>query len=121
MLILLSLLVVSMAHGQEEVKRKYFGTYSGILPSYNLKIDRSVMNIEKEKVEVELFSNYLNIRIGSDITKGHYQISEETKEYYILVVDMDENVVDEQLILYKSGKKMERKGVYPQPDCLLFR
>jgi hypothetical protein len=121
LLLLLILAFNFSISAQIDIKKKYYGIYTGVIPSYKMEMNGHVYVVDKSKIDIEIFSQFLNIRIGSSLSKGFYKVLYETDEKYVLNVEMSDQTIGEEITLFKNGKKIERKGFSPQPDCLLFR
>ncbi len=116
---LLFCLIGMQAHGQA-LKKKYLGTFSGTLPGYSILAGEQILNVEQAMITIVILpGNKAEEQIGSTKTEGVYRITAETKSTFVLQVDYPNQLVYEELILDKKAKTIQRKGFYPQPQCVL--
>jgi hypothetical protein len=116
---LLFCLIGMQAHGQT-LKKKYLGAFSGTLPGYAILAGEEILEVEQAMISITLLpENKVEEQIGSAKTDGVYRITSETKSTFILHVDYPNQLVYEELILDKKAKTVQRKGFYPQPECVL--
>lgn len=103
--------------GQKEVKlkKKFFGAYKGEIPAYKLDIGDEVIEVSSTVIFVDLQEQDITISIGNNVLKGKYEVMFEAKSYYLLDVDVDNQLANERIMVYKRGKKIARDGMYPQP------
>jgi hypothetical protein len=123
-LILIFILVfASSANGQKdlELKRKYFGKYKGIIPAYSVDNGTTIVNVSETAIYIDLFSDYVSIKVGNNAMKGSYTVMFEAKDYFLVDARIEGQLATERLLVYKSGKRIGRDGMYPQPVCELNR
>lgn len=103
--------------GQKEVKlkKKFFGAYKGEIPAYKLDIGDEVVDVSSTSIFVDLQEDDITISIGNNVLKGKYEVMFEAKSYYLLDVDVENQLANERIMVYKRGKKIARDGMYPQP------
>jgi hypothetical protein len=118
---LLSCLVGLNAHGQA-LKKKYIGSFVGIIPAYRMESGEQLISIEAGSIQIALLpNNMVEEMIGTSKMEGSYKISSETKTTITVMVNYPNQLVYEELVIDKKDKKMVRKGFYPQPSCLLMK
>jgi hypothetical protein len=118
--LLLLVLSCSFSGISQEIKKKYLGTYSGEIPSYALEAGKEVFQVESASIEIQLqASGTLSEKIASHEVKGTYRITKEDKNAVYIDVKLEAKFIPESYVLYKKEKRLERKGIYPQPDVFL--
>lgn len=119
-LALFLLLLVPAAGFSQSLKKKYLGTYSGTIESYRMGIGEDVLSVEPATVEVTITPDSLVQSIGGISTSGTYVLRESKKEYFVLEFRPKDQLILVEYRIYRKGKKILRKGIYPQPDAELF-
>lgn len=118
--LLLLVLTCSISGNSQEIKKKYLGVFTGEIPSYALELGEEVFQVQSAQMEVELKPEGILIeKIASKEIKGTYQFIKEDKSGIYFEVKLDGQFIPESYILYKKEKRLERKGIYPQPDVFL--
>ncbi len=113
-------LLISLSANSQVLKKKSLGVYQGEIPSYALELGEEVLQVRQTSVSVELKADGVLIeKIDSKDTKGTYLILNEDKYAVYLEVKLDGQYIPESYVLYKKDKRLERKGIYPQPDVFL--
>lgn len=114
------LLLVSLSAHSQVLKKKTLGIYQGEIPSYALELGEEVFQVDKATIQVELRADGTLLEtIDSKAVKGTYLILKEDKNTVYLEVKLDGQYIPESYVLYKKDKRLERKGIYPQPDVFL--
>lgn len=104
----------------QEIKKKYLGVYSGEIPSYALELGEEVYQVQSAPIEIRLSSEGVLVeKISSKELKGTYQLIKEDKNGIYFEAKLDGQFIPENYVLYKKDKRLERKGIYPQPDVFL--
>lgn len=120
LLLLLFVLILSNPGNTQVIKKKYLGLYKGEIPSYALELGQEVFQVQSLQVQVELKPGGVLIqRLASKEATGTYTIIKEDKNAIYLEGQLEGQFIPESFILYKSDKRLERKGIYPQPDSFL--
>ncbi len=116
-LILLSFCFVGVALSQKEVdlKRKYQGYYEGTIPEYRFQSGSELLFVNETPIAIVIGENQVEVIIGANELFGTYQVMFEAKSYYLLDVKIDGQLANERIMVYKSGKKLSRDGMFPQP------
>lgn len=110
----------SLAAHSQVLKKKSLGVYEGEIPSYALELGEEVFQVEKAVIRIELRADgTLLEQIDSKEATGSYLILKEDKTTVYLEVKLDGQYIPENYVLYKKDKRLERKGIYPQPDVFL--
>ncbi|WP_430406096.1 hypothetical protein [Fluviicola sp.] len=118
--LLLLVLTSSFSGNSQEIKKKYLGVFTGEIPSYALELGEEVFQVQSAQMEVELKPEGILIeKIASKEIKGTYQFIKEDKSGIYFEAKLDGQFIPESYILYKKEKRLERKGIYPQPDVFL--
>jgi hypothetical protein len=104
----------------QEIKKKYLGVYSGEIPSYALELGEEVYQVQSAPIEIRLNAEGALIeKIATKELKGTYQFIKEDKNAIYFEAKLDGQFIPENYVLYKKDKRLERKGIYPQPDVFL--
>lgn len=118
--LLVLILIASFSGISQEIKKKYLGTYSGEIPSYALELGEEVFQVQTAAIEIQLNAEGILIeKIATKELKGTYQFLKEDKNAIYFEGKLDGQFIPESYILYKKDKRLERKGIYPQPDAFL--
>ncbi|MDC3253044.1 hypothetical protein OAU25_02205 [Crocinitomicaceae bacterium] len=115
--IFIVLLLPVFAFGQKKIdlKRKYFGAYEGVIPSYRLESSEDLMFVSEAPIRVAIEKSIVHVKIGEYQASGKYKVLFAAKKYYLLDVTIDGQLATERIMVYKRGKKLSRDGMYPQP------
>lgn len=118
---LLLLIFISSFNGNsQEIKKKYLGTYTGEIPSYALELGQEVFQVQAVPIEIQLKPEAILVeKIASKEIRGTYQFIKEDKNGIYFEAKLEGQFVPESYVLYKKDKRLERKGIYPQPDVFL--
>ncbi len=104
----------------QEVKKKYLGIYTGEIPSYALELGEEVFQVQSTSIEIQLKPEGILVeKIAAKEITGTYQFIKEDKTAIYFEAKLKEQFIPESYILYKKDKRLERKGIYPQPDVFL--
>lgn len=118
--LLLLVLICSFSGNSQEIKKKYLGAYAGEIPSYALELGKEVFQVQSTPIEVQLKPEGVLIeKIASKEVTGTYQFLKEDKIGIYFEAKLEGQFISESYILYKKEKRLERKGIYPQPDVFL--
>ncbi|MNU77613.1 hypothetical protein D3C71_671920 [compost metagenome] len=113
-------LLISLSVHSQVLKKKNLGIYKGEIPSYALELGEEILQVRQTLVVVEFKADGILIeKIDSKETKGSYLILNEDKYAVYLEVKLDGQYIPESYVLYKKDRRLERKGIYPQPDAFL--
>lgn len=116
----LLILICSFSASSQEVKKKYLGVYSGEIPSYALELGEEVFQVQSSVIEIQLQAAGVFVeKIASTQKRGTYQLIKEDKEGMYFEIRLEGQFIPESYVLYKKDKRLERKGIYPQPDVFL--
>ena len=116
------LLTPLISNGQklvEEVKKKYFGTYIGEIPSYSLDTGRDFVNVESVALKIQLDATYVSMDLGKEHFTGTYSVVFLGVDYYVLHVQLEGQMQAERLLVHTKTKSMTREGIHPQPNAEL--
>jgi hypothetical protein len=115
--ILLVFLVPIVSFGQKEInlKKKYFGSYSGQIPGYKMDIGDEVIDVAPTDILIQIEKNEITLAIGGRYLKGTYYIMFKAQKYFLLDADIEGQLASERIMVYKRGKRLRRDGMYPQP------
>ena len=119
-LFLALLILASTAFGQD-LRKKFYGTYEGVIPAYKLDIGGEVVDVKSVRIKIEIQEGEITQDIGNTSKKGTWKIVFEGKSYFILSAALDGQTIEERIIVYKKGHKLSREGIYPQPAAELTK
>ena len=118
--LLLLIFVCSFKGISQEIKKKYLGVYSGEVPSYALELGEEIFQVQAAAIEIQLNAEgTLTEKIASKESKGTYQWIKEDKNAIYFEARLEGQFIPESYVLYKKDKRLERRGIYPQPDVFL--
>ncbi len=114
---------VSFSFGQKtiELKDKYFGTYKGEIPSYQMDSGLELFQVDSTSIRVRIDKGSVEITIGKNRLTGTYKVLFEAKKYFLLDCRMTGQMAGERIVVYKKGRKIARDGLYPQPNTFLYK
>lgn len=109
--------------GQKEVtlKKKYFGTYTGEIPGFQMDSGNEVVDISPSKIRIEVWKDSIRFFIGAYTKQGTWTVLFEGDNYFVLDCPINGHLDGERIVIYKRGKKMSRDGLNPQPNAFLFK
>lgn len=121
LLLVISLCLSSVYWAQKpiELKKKYLGSYSGTIASFKLDTGEDLVDIEREKISIDISEDSVLFKIGRNSLTGSYTVLFEAKKYYVLDCIIPGRLAGERVVIYKQGKKISRDGLYPQPNAML--
>ena len=122
-LLVISLLVAGVSFGQKEIKlkKKYRGTYEGTIPGYSIQSNSELHFVSDASIEVVIGENEVQVKVGNNKMIGTYEIMFKAEKYYLLDVDIEGQLANERIMVYKKGKKLSRDGMFPQPIASLTK
>lgn len=113
----LAFFMISTVWGQKEVelKKKYHGYYEGVIPGYRVQSGSELLFVSRAPISISIGENQLEVKVGENSLFGTYEVMFEAEKYYLLDVKIDGQLANERIMVYKSGKKLSRDGMFPQP------
>lgn len=118
-LILFSGMTLSQA---QTLKKKFCGEFIGEIPSYTMDFDGETVQIKTATIKIILsLDGTCEMIINGKSVSGTYRIVQDDNVSYTLEAILDNNQAPEEWIVYKKDKRVERKGVYPQPSAYLIK
>jgi hypothetical protein len=122
--LILALISPSLLVAQKELTldKKYVGSYSGIIPSFQLKSGDETIQVDSTTILITLdASRNVEIVVGKQKSTGIFKIILETKAYYLLDCTMADQLMTERIVVYKRKKEISRDGMNPQPNVTLYK
>lgn len=104
-----------------DLKSKFFGTYSGLISSFQLDSGKDLVDVDSTKIDVIITDSNVIIKVGKNELKGTYYVMFEAKKYFLLDCRIENQLAGERIVVYKKGKKISRDGLYPQPNSFLYK
>lgn len=102
-----------------DLKKKYLGIYEGKMDGYYLTDGLATVPVEESKCRVVLQPNKLTLALDDQAKSGSYSILMQTKEYAVLEVTYENDLIRDRYVLPKKGKTLNREGLTPQPNVRL--
>lgn len=119
--IVIALFGLSTAHGQS-LKKKYCGDYSGDIPAYSMDFEGATVQVKSSTIKIVLLlDGTCEYILNGRAVKGVYRVIQEDNSSITILAEFDKNTAPEEWVYYKKEKRLERKGVYPQPDAFLTK
>lgn len=104
----------------QELKKKMLISYTGEIPSYMMSVGEQVIQVPSCQISYHFTSNNKVTESVGDVRRdGVYMILKEDKLKMVINIILYGEHVASTLIYHKKEKRMERKGIYPQPDVFL--
>lgn len=122
--LILALIFPSLLVAQKEptLDKKYVGSYSGTIPSFQLKSGDETIQVDSTDILITLDGNKnVEIVVGKQKSTGVFKIILETKAYYLLDCAMTDQLMTERIVVYKRKKEISRDGMNPQPNVTLYK
>lgn len=110
----------SMAQKPIELKKKFFGTYSGEISSFKLDTGEDLVDVAKSEISIKIEADSIHFSIGRNELASTYSVLFEAAKYYVLDCKVNGRLAGERIVVYKKGKKISRDGLFPQPNALLY-
>ena len=123
LVVILLVLTPMIGSGQKEIslKKKFFGTYVGSIPSYKYDNGSEIIEVSSTDITVIITSDKISVAIGNNKISGSYDVMFEAKSYYLLDAKMEGQLATERIMVYKTRRHISRDGMYPQPVTELKR
>jgi hypothetical protein len=121
--ILLILLVATPCFVQaQSLKKKYLGLYQGQIPAFKMSVGEQVVQIPETNISIQLNADQTALESLNTLSENAYfSIEKEDKQRIVLQVKFASTNIVHSYIVYKKEKRLERKGIYPQPDVFLMQ
>lgn len=117
-LLLVNLTVLSQT--TNDLKKRFLGTYTGFIGSYELKTPTLIF-VDSVEIQITIEKGLVSFSIGPNHYSGKYKLLLETKKYIILECAIENLIATERIMVYKRGKRLSRDGLFPQPNAELFK
>lgn len=114
-MILLIVPMFASAQKKIDLKRRYQGSYVGTIPGYKVESSRDIMFVSETVINIKIGKNQVEVTVGGNTLYGSFEIMFEAKKYYLLDVTIENQLATERILVYKTGKRLSRDGMYPQP------
>lgn len=111
---------VFLAQKPIELKKKFFGTYSGEISSFKLDTGQDLVDVAKTAINIKIDLDSVHFTIGRNELGSTYSVLFEAAKYYVLDCKINGRMAGERIVVYKKGKKISRDGLFPQPNALLY-
>jgi hypothetical protein len=101
------------------LKKKYFGSYIGEIPSYSFDAEDGQIDVAATSIKIVIKAKEINFEIGKKAYQGTYNVLFEANNYFLLDCEIPNQLATERIMVFKKGKKISRDGLYPQPMAFL--
>ncbi len=121
-LLLVGLLLTSgLVFGQKDIslKKKFRGYYEGTIPEYSMQSNGELHFVSSANISITIGADVVQVRVGDNEMMGTYEVMFKAEKYFLLDVDIDGQLANERIMVYKKGKKLSRDGMFPQPVSTL--
>ncbi|MFA5573419.1 MAG: hypothetical protein WC994_00030 [Brumimicrobium sp.] len=99
---------------------RYIGNFHGVQDAFVVQIDGENVNVPAQSFDVTLNDNHLWLKSDKQTIEGKVILRGETKMYYSLDVEFENNIKEEWQ-LWKKGKRLIRKGIHPKPEVIFIK
>jgi len=120
-ILMLVLSFTSCFFGNNPFPKRYLGEYSAKQDSYEVQVNGDAITIPEADLNLKLEYNVLWLTTPKQVIRGSYSVKAETKQYYTLIVALDNGVVEEWQLQRKGNKKIIRKAIKPQPETIFLK
>jgi hypothetical protein len=101
------------------LKKKYFGSYIGEIPSYSFDAEDGQIDVAAATIKINIKAKDIHFEIGMNVFEGSYKVLFEANNYFLLDCKVPNQLATERIMVFKKGKKISRDGLYPQPMAFL--
>jgi hypothetical protein len=120
--VFISLFVDNAVAQTVRVKRKYCKTYQGEIPTYSAMLGQELVKVSSAQIDINVKKDSLYVTFGNMQISGVYTAQKSTNpDEIILILPRENSGIEERISLNTAKKTLMRKGVFPQPDVVLFR
>lgn len=103
----------------DEIKKKHFGTYQGMIPAYQLDNGTELIDVKATPIFIVLTSTHITLEIGNTKISGTYTVLFGGEDYYVLNAVMQDQLQNERILVHQNGNSITREGIQPQPSVVL--
>ena len=118
-MILLAFILICSFGLTAQIKKKDLGRYTGTIESYKINSGQELLTVQASPISITLNKYNVVLKIGSQEYKAAYAIKKLERRSYIITVGTPYSDLEESFSLNGKNKEMLRKGLFPQPDCIL--
>ena len=118
-MILLAFILICSFGLTAQIKKKDLGRYTGTIESYKINSGQELLTVQASPISITLNKDNVVLKIGSQEYKAAYAIKKLERRSYIITVGTPYSDLEESFSLNGKNKEMLRKGLFPQPDCVL--
>jgi hypothetical protein len=111
--------IFGFAQSTTSLKKKYFGSYTGEIPSYSFDAEDGIIEVAATSIKIKIKAQEVNFEIGKNAFQGTYKVLFEANNYFLLECSIENQLATERIMVFKKGKKISRDGLYPQPMAFL--
>jgi hypothetical protein len=115
------MMIASLGYSQNDLdlKKRYHGEYEGIIPAYSMQSNGELHYVSSTPITIVIGENQVQVRVGNNSMLGMYEVMFQADKYYLLDVDIEGQLANERIMVYKRGKRLSRDGMFPQPVATL--
>ncbi len=111
--------ILGFSQSTTALKKKYFGSYIGEIPSYSFDAEDGQIDVAATSIKIVIKAKEINFEIGKNAFQGTYKVLFEANNYFLLDCVISNQLATERIMVFKKGKKISRDGLYPQPMAFL--
>ena len=111
--------ILGFSQSTTSLKKKYFGSYIGEIPSYSFDAEDGQIDVAATSIKIVIKAKEINFEIGKKAYQGTYNVLFEANNYFLLDCEIPNQLATERIMVFKKGKKISRDGLYPQPMAFL--
>ncbi len=121
LLLIVLLLSAGSVFSQKDIqlKKKYRGYYEGVIPEYSIQSNGELHFVSSTTISITIGEDFVQVRVGDNEMMGTYEVMFKAEKYFLLDVDIEGQLANERIMVYKKGKKLSRDGMFPQPVSTL--
>ncbi len=118
-MILLAFIIAGSFGLTAQIKKRDLGRYTGTIESYKINSGQELLTVQSSPISIALKKEIVVLKIGSQEFSASYEIKKLERRSYIITFGTPFSDLNESLRLNGKKKEMLRKGLFPQPDCVL--
>ena len=120
LLFTLLLLIPNICDAQK-IKRKYRGSYEGIIKSYKINSGEDYLTVKETPIHILVEKKKLIITIGNIKIEGVPELKNINRNNIELILKRPNDFGTEKIRVFRKNKTIIRKGISPQPDAELLK
>ncbi len=115
------LLLIPKICDAQKIKRKYRGSYEGIIKSYKINSGEDYLTVKETPIHILVEKKKLIITIGNIKIEGVPELKNINRNNIELILKRPNDFGTEKIRVFRKNKTIIRKGISPQPDAELLK